>query len=61
MPAHLHSKCQEPRNLKAGPDRERVVSLYAEQLSLLGHEFLFGEDSLRFERAQALELGAYIN
>jgi hypothetical protein len=60
MPAHLHRQRKESRNLEAGPDCERFVSLCAEQLGLLGREFLIGEDSLRFERAQALELGDYI-
>ena len=59
MPAHLHWKRTESRNLEAGPDCERFVSLCAEQHGLLGREFLFGEVSLRIERAQALELGDY--
>ena len=36
MPAHLHSECQQPRNLRAGPDWERVVSLYTEKANRLG-------------------------
>jgi len=56
MPDHLHSECQEPRNLKAGPDRERVVSLCSEQLGLLGRKLLFGEDALVFQISQALKL-----